>query len=167
MDGHRRMTRMLAALVGSMTAGALCLDLMQPSGVSSPTAPGIELMAIGPASRVWEGIRLEARQQDKTFRTEDSHFVIDRNGRPVRTASWESQRVLGSSPMVRVTLLGAADGRSVTPKQRLAARTLVQRLQKLCGIPVNRVLGADSLAQDTQPRSSADPLQSYTVANAE
>ena len=158
---------MLAALVGSMTVGALCLDLMQPSGVSSPTAPGIELMAIGPASRVWEGIRLEARPLDKTFRPEDSHFVIYRNGSPARTASWELQRVLGSSPMVRVTLLGAPDGRAVTPAQRSTARTLVQRLQKLCSIPAHRVLGADTLAQGTQPRSSADPTQSFAVANAE
>jgi hypothetical protein len=158
---------MLAALVGSMTVGALCLDWMQPSRVTSPTAPGIELMALGPAPRVWEGIRLEARPQDKTFRPEDSHFVIYRNGSPARTASWESQRVLGSSPVVRVTLLGAADGRAVTPAQRSTARTLVLRLQKLCGIPAHRVLGAETLAQGMQPRSSADPVQLYAVANAE
>jgi hypothetical protein len=167
MDDHRRMTRMLAALVGSMTAGALCLDLMQPSGVSPSTAPGIELMALGPASRVWVGIRVEARPQDKTFRPEDSHFVVYRNGSPARTTSWESQRVLGPSPMVRVTLLGAADGRTLTPAQRSTARTLVLRLQKLCGIPAHRVLGAETLAQGTQPRSLADPAQSYAVANAE
>ena len=158
---------MLAALVGSMTVGALFLDWMQPSGKTSPSAPGIELMAIGPASRIWEGIRVEARPLDKSFRPENSHFVIYRNGRPARMTSWESQRVLGSSPVVRVTLLGAADGRAITPAQRSTARTLVQRLQKLCGIPAHRVLGADSLAQDTLPRSSADPGLSYAVANAE
>ena len=158
---------MLAALVGSMTVGALCLDWMQPSRVTSPTAPGIELMALGPASRVWEGIRVEVRAPDKSFRPEDSHFVIYRNGSPARTASWEAQRVLGSSPVVRVTLLGVADGRTITPAQRSTARSLVLRLQKLCGIPANRVLGSETLAQGTQPHSSAAPVRPYAVANAE
>ncbi|HSW45069.1 MAG TPA: hypothetical protein VLM89_05815, partial [Phycisphaerae bacterium] len=105
MDSHKRITRMLAALVASMTVGALCLDWMLPVRPMAPNMPGIELMAVGPATRAWEGIRIETRVVDDHLRAEEAHFLVYRNGNPVRTVSWETQRVLDAKPIVRVALL--------------------------------------------------------------
>lgn len=146
MDNHRRMTRMLGALVASMTIGAFCLDWMQPAQTATPSAPGIGLMAV---ARTWEGIRIEAHAQDGSFRPEDTHFLIYRNGNRVQTPSWAAQRVLGSAPVVQVTLVAATGQQGLTSAQRLAARDLVRELQQNYAIPADRVRGGDKLGPAT------------------
>lgn len=156
MNNHRRMARMLGALVASMTIGALCLDWMKPAEIAVPKAPGIELMALGPTGRAWEGIRIRSLAQDPAACLQESHFVVYRNGNTVQTPSWEAQRVLGLSPVVEVTLLAGPGTRGLTSIQRTSASNLVRQLQQEYAIPSERIAGADKLAQGTHRESSAD-----------
>jgi hypothetical protein len=158
---------MLGALVASMTIGAFCLDWMQPAQTAAPTAPGIGLIARGPVARTWEGIRIEARAQDATLRLEDSHFLIYRNGNRVQTASWEAQRVLGSAPVVQVTLVAASGSQGLTSAQRAAAGDLVRRLQHDYAIPDGRVRGVDKLESAALSKSVAKPLSGVALAHSE
>jgi hypothetical protein len=158
---------MLGALVASMTIGAFCLDWMQPTQSAAPTAPGIGLIARGPVAKTWEGIRIEARPQDAAFRTEESHFLVYRNGNRVQTSSWESRRVLGSAPVVLVTLVTASGPQSLTSAQRMAAWDLVGKLQRDYAIPDNQVRGVDKLGSGTLSRSGAKPTNGVALAHAE
>jgi len=166
MDNHKRMTRTLAALVASMTVGALCLDWMLPARTVVPAGPGIELMALGPTSRTWEGIRIESRNPETGLRPEQAHFLVYRNGSPARTSSWEAQRVLDDRPVVRITVLSADGDKQITAAQRSAALNLVKRLQKEFGIPANRVIGIETIARSSQSDSLEGPAHSYSIAQA-
>lgn len=166
MDNHKRMTRTLAALVASMTVGALCLDWMLPARTVVPAGPGIELMALGPTSRLWEGIRIEARTPDAGLRPEQVHFLVYRNGSPARTSSWEDQRVLDARPLVRIAVL-SSDGNQITPAQRAATRDLVKRLQKEFGIPADSVTGSDTIALNGRSDSLHAPAHAYPMAHVE
>ena len=141
---------MLGALVASMTIGALCLDRMKPAEVALPKASGIELMARGPTARAWEGIRIRSLAQDLSSCLNESHFVIPRDGHTVQTPSWETQRVLGASPVVEVALLAGPGTRGLTSAQRTSASNLVHQLQRDYAIPSERVAGADKLGQGAQ-----------------
>ena len=169
MDKHRRMTRMLGALVASMTVGALCLDWMQPVRTTAPPAPGIELMARGPSSDQiwWKGIQIEARAQNASPHLENFHFIVYRNGNTVQTDNWSSKRILGGSPVVQVMLLMAPGPQGVTSTQRSAARDLVHRLQRDYAIPSDRISGADKLNRGTLSQSSSEPEQWLASAGQE
>ena len=133
MDHHRRMTRTLACLVASMTAGAVFLDWMKPVRPTN-ASPGIELMALGPVEPVWEGIDVEICPSDDRLTLKGSHFLVYSNGNWDRTEHSLAQKPLGSRALVRIALLDAG-GEGVTPAQRSTAQALARRLHEQYGIP--------------------------------
>jgi len=134
MDHHRRMTRTLACLVASMTAGAVFLDWMKPVRLSG-TASGIELMALGPVEPVWEGIDVEICPSDDRLTLKGSHFLVYSNGDWDRTEHSLAQKPLGSRAMVRIALLDADGPEAVTQAQRSTDQALARQLQEQYGIP--------------------------------
>jgi hypothetical protein len=128
------MTRTLACLVASMTAGAVFLDWMKPLQSTSASS-GIKLMARGPIERVWEGIDIEVCPSDDRITPKGSHFRVYRNGDWDQTEHWLAQKSLGPRAVVHIALLAAGGPEAVTPAQRSTAEDLARRLHEQCGIP--------------------------------
>lgn len=133
---NSRMSGVLICLFVSMTLGAVFLDWMRPGRAAIGTAAGVPLMA----RTAWQGIRIESYQPRSGARPEDSHFVVDRDGRYVETVSWHSQRALGAAKVVRIGLLVDRESDALTPAQENTAVYLADWLQSKYGLSSQEVV---------------------------
>ena len=150
---HRntRMARTLGCLVAAMTVGALLLDWSQPerAPAAEPKTPGLMSLVGAPMQGAalhnpWHSIHNDPQRPTDTA-TDKSHFLIDRTGHLVRTASWEHQRAVGAPGVVRIALLAANRSNEMTPAQWKMTGEVVRALQDRCAIPADRVVPDDTI----------------------
>jgi len=116
-----------------MTAGAAFLNWMKPDHLTG-TSPGIELIARGPAERVWKSIEVEVCMPGH-HPLPQSHFLVYDNGACQQTEHWRDQKPLGPGATVHIALVAANGPEPITKDQRSTAVALARQLCEQYGIP--------------------------------
>jgi hypothetical protein len=139
----------LGCLIASMTLGAAVLDWSQPDRTLASYS-STELMArhvenaIGPSDSTqpgeydWQSIRLSSVSPATAS---GRHVVIDAQGKYRFQPSFQQHQTLSGQPgVIQIGVVVDRSSKTLNPTQRRIALSLVQALQKKCGIPDARVL---------------------------